>query len=228
MNKSAYPILVSLVALVFLSPTIGVSYNVVESESELFSSTGLDLARDAPPYSVMLEYDMGDSGEDTITRNEEIAIDFVITNNGENDDTYDLAVSWDDSSDLGWGAEPENETISISSGEQDKITIIFHSPIQGVDCEVECDFMNFEVKATSQADSSVDSDINQKLTIDMVYAVDIYLREGASKSGQRSSSVDYSAQVKNVGDNTDEFLLYIGDTPKDWTGYITPLSLIHI
>ena len=84
MNKSAYPILVSLVALVLLSPTIGVSYNVVESESRLFSNTGLDSARDNPPYAVMLEYDMGDSGEETITRNEEVTIDFVITNNGPN------------------------------------------------------------------------------------------------------------------------------------------------
>ena len=115
MNKSAYPILVSLVALVLLSPTIGVSYNVVESESGLFSNTGLDSARDNPPYSVMLEYDMGDSGEETITRNEEVTIDFVITNNGENADTYDLDVSWDDSSDLGWHAELENDTISLSS-----------------------------------------------------------------------------------------------------------------
>ena len=82
MNKSAYPLLVSLVALVLLSPTIGISYSVVESESELFSNTGLDLARDNPPYSVMLEYDMGDSGEDTLTRNEEITVDYVITNNG--------------------------------------------------------------------------------------------------------------------------------------------------
>ena len=58
MNKSAYPILVSLVALVLLSPTIGISNSVVESESELFLNTGLDLARDGPPYSVMLEYDL--------------------------------------------------------------------------------------------------------------------------------------------------------------------------
>ncbi len=46
MNKSAYPILVSLVALVLLSPTIGISNSVVESESELFLNTGLDLAID--------------------------------------------------------------------------------------------------------------------------------------------------------------------------------------
>ncbi|MBA60631.1 MAG: hypothetical protein CMB30_02920 [Euryarchaeota archaeon] len=227
MNKSAYPLLVSLVALVLLSPTIGISYSVVESESELFSNTGLDLARDDPPYSVMLEYDMGDSGEDTLTRNEEITVDYIITNDGENDDTYDLDVSWDDASDYGWHAEPENSTISLSSGEQDKITIIFHSPIQGVGCDESdvCDDMDFEITATSQSDSSVDSDIDQNLEIDTIYAVDIFLREGASKSGDRSTTVDYSAQVKNVGKNTDEFLLYIGDTPKDWNGYVTPSSL---
>ncbi|MFL2941782.1 MAG: hypothetical protein ACJZ2N_03165 [Candidatus Poseidoniales archaeon] len=226
MNKSAYPIFVSLVALVLLSPTIGVSYSVVESESRLFSNTSLDSARDDPPYAVMLEYDVGDTGEATLTRNEEITIDFIIRNEGSNSDTYDLDINWVDSSDQGWRAEIENDTISLSSGEQDKITIIFHAPIQGVGCDSDvCDDMDFEITATSQGDSSVDADVNQNLEIDMIYAVDIYLREGASKSGQRSSSVDYSAQVKNVGENTDEFLLYIGDTPKDWSGYITPSSV---
>ena len=79
-------------------------------------------------------------------------------NNGENDDIYDLDVSWDDSSEHGWHAEPENDTISLSSGEQDKISIIFHAPIQGVGCDESdvCDDMDFEITATSQGDSSVE------------------------------------------------------------------------
>ena len=84
MNKSAYPIFVSLVALVLISPAIGVSYNVVEDESRLFSTSNLDFARVTPPYAVMLEYDVGNSQDETITRNKEITIDFIIRNEGSN------------------------------------------------------------------------------------------------------------------------------------------------
>ncbi len=231
MNRSGYPILVSLVALVLLSPVVGLSHTIIESKSALLSNTNVDSPRAA--YGVMLEYDPGTStpGEATLTRNEEITIDYVISNTGDNDDTYDLEITWDDSNNHGWYAASVVQTIFLWSEEQDTITFTFRSPIQGVGCQDNgdgtetCDDMDFSIIATSQNSTSVDSSIDQNLEIDTIYAVDIYLREGSSKSGDRSTSVSYSAQVKNVGKNTDDFLLYIGDTPKDWSGYTSISSV---
>jgi len=230
MNKSAYPILVSLIALVLLSPTIGINHSFTENKSELLSNGNIDLAR-GEPYEVLLEYMSGETGEDTVTRNEEITIDFSISNTGDNDDTYDLSVTWNDVDNYGWYAEPVNDTIFVESQEQETIAFIFKAPVQGASCEddghggEDCDDISFSLKATSQGDTSVDASISQRLEIDMIYAVDIYLRESSSKSGDRSTSVDYSAQVKNVGKNTDEFSLYPGNLPKDWTGSVTPDSV---
>ena len=233
MNKSVYPILVSLLAFILVSPTIGLSHSVIESDSGLLPGNEVDQSRSS--YDVLIEYDPNEStpGEDTLTRNEQITINFVVSNMGDEDDTYDLDVSWTDAENDGWYAEQEIDVISIDSGDQEQIAVLFKAPIQGVHCQDNgdgsetCDDMDFNVKATSQNSSSVDSSVNQNLEIDVVYAIDIFLRESSSKSGARSTTIEYSAQVENVGKNTDEFSLYIGDTPKDWGGY-TSLSSVTL
>ena len=91
MAQGAYSVLVSLIALLLLSPIIGVNQNVVEDYSELLASNYDGGSRDGD-YGVSLEFGENNEGLSYVTRNEEIQKEFVVTNEGSFNDTYDLSL----------------------------------------------------------------------------------------------------------------------------------------
>ncbi|MEC8875789.1 MAG: NEW3 domain-containing protein [Candidatus Thermoplasmatota archaeon] len=213
MAKGVYSILVSLIALLLVSPISGINHKAVANHSELLSGNYDDTSRDGD-YDVTIEFAAGNEGISSVTRNEESQENFIVTNNGNEDDTYTLSVSWSDPYDLGWHAEPDVDTVSVSASAQETISFNFKSPVQGVDAN---DDMAFTVKVTSQNSTSTNASVEQLLEIDMIYAVDISAREGDSRDGDRGQSVSYLIEVANVGDSAEEFRIEIGSLPKDWT-----------
>jgi len=211
MSKSVYSFLVTLLALLLISPIAGVNYSSVEQTSSLLSNVNDNLARG--DYEVSIEFDESNTGFSEVTRNEEISAEFVVSNTGTFDDTYVLSVSWDDEYELGWESVANQDTVSVSSGSQEVISFTFQSPVQGV---YEGDSMDFVVKATSQNSTTTSDSRQQTLEIDMIYAVDIYLRESTSKDGNRGDDIYYSIEVKNVGESSEEFAIEVGDLPWDW------------
>ena len=233
MVKGAYSVLVSLIALLLVSPIGGVNHNIVENHSELSVGNYGDFSRDGD-YDVSLEYGEGNEGLSSVTRNEEIQNNFRVTNDGTFDDTYDLSVTWSDPDDDGWYAEPDTANVSVSSGTTKTISFTFRAPVQGVYCydtdgdgEYDtCDYLDFTVMVTSQNSTSTAS-VDQRLEIDMVYAVDVMTREGDSLNGNRSESVVYVVEAMNIGETSEEFSVEIGPLPKDWTAE-TSVSTIDL
>ena len=88
MSKSAYSILVTLLALLLVSPIAGVNHSSKENNSDLLSNTYRDLARG--DYEVEIEFADGNEGLSESTRNEEVSAEFVVSNTGTFDDIYDL------------------------------------------------------------------------------------------------------------------------------------------
>ena len=211
MSKSASSFIVTLLALLLVSPIVGINHSSVEQTSELLSNSDIELARG--DYEVSIEFAEGNTGFSEVTRNEELTAEFTISNTGTFDDTYDLSVTWDDEYEIGWNAEANQGTVSVSSGNQEAVSFTFQAPVQGV---YDGDSMDFNVKATSQNSTSVSDTRQYTLEIDMIYAVDIYLRENPNKGGNRGEDVYYSIEVKNVGETSEEFLLEVGDLPWDW------------
>ena len=91
MAQGAYSVLVSLIALLLFSPIVGVNQNIVENHSELLSSNYDPGSRDGD-YDVSLEFGNDNEGISYVTRNEEIQKEFVVTNEGTFNDTYDLSL----------------------------------------------------------------------------------------------------------------------------------------
>ena len=89
MSKGAYSILVTLLALLLVSPIAGVNHSSIENNSDLLSSTYGDLARG--DYEVDIDFAEGNEGISEATRNEEITAEFAVSNTGTFDDVYE----WD-------------------------------------------------------------------------------------------------------------------------------------
>ena len=213
MIRGAYSIMVSLVALLLVLPIAGTNQNFASNNSELSFKDNIDGSRD-DDYSVMIEFAEGNEGLFSVTRNEELQGEFAVTNDGTFDDTYDLSVTWDDEFDLGWYAEPDTENVTVSSGTQEVISFTFRAPIQGV---YSGDYLEFAVKVTSQNSTTTSASTDQRLEIVMTYAVDVITRESNSQGGDRGDSVTYAVEATNVGENSEEFSIDIGNLPKDWT-----------
>ncbi len=210
MSKGAYSILVTLLALLLVSPIAGINHSSIENNSDLLSNTYSDLARG--DYEVEIEFADGNEGIMGATRNEEVIAEFVVSNTGTFDDIYDLSVTWDDEYELGWDAYPAEAEVSVESGSQEVISFTFQAPVQNA---YEGDSMDFTVEARSQSSSTTSDDIQQTVEIDMIYAVDIYLRD-PPQNGNRGESVSYSIEVKNVGETSEDFAIEIGQLPWDW------------
>jgi len=211
MSKSVYSFLVTLLALLLISPIAGINYSSVEQTSSLLSNANDNSARG--DYEVSIEFGESNTGISEVTRNEEISAEFAVSNTGTFDDTYNLSVTWNDEYELGWESFANQGAVSVPSGSQEVISFTFQSPVQGV---YDGDSMDFVVKATSQNSTTTSDSRQQTLEIDMIYAVDIYLRESTSKNGDRGEDIYYSIEVKNVGESSDEFAIEVGDLPWDW------------
>ena len=70
MSKGAYSILVTLLALLLVSPIAGINHSGIENNSDLLSNNYSDLARG--DYEVTIEFADGNEGISEATRNEEI------------------------------------------------------------------------------------------------------------------------------------------------------------
>ena len=210
MSKGAYSILVTLLALLLVSPIAGVNHSSIENNSDLLSSTYSDLARG--DYEVDIEFADGNEGISEATRNEKVTAEFVVSNTGTFDDVYDLSVTWDDEYGLGWDAYPVEAEVSVASGSQEVVSFTFQAPVQNV---YEGDSMDFTVEARSQNSSTTSDDAPFTVEIDMIYAVDIFLRD-PPQSGDRGESIYYSIEVKNVGETSEDFAIEVGQLPWDW------------
>ena len=164
MSKGAYSFLASLLALLLVSPIAGVNYSSVEQESRLLLNDNNDLARTSD-YDVSIDFAENNQCPCEITRNGEYTGEFTVSNTGTFDDTYDLSVTWDDEYELGWGAVPDQETISLSAGTQGVVSFTYNAPVQGI---YDGDSMNYVVRASSQNSSSVSDDRQQTLDVDMI------------------------------------------------------------
>ena len=114
---------------------------------------------------------------------------------------------------MGWFANSSRENITIDSGNEEIVDFNFQAPVQNVYDESQ---MTFTLSATSQNDTSVTGVQDQLIDIEMTYAVDIELRQGDSKVGNRGESVTYSVLMTNSGNNPDNFAITTGVLPKDW------------
>ena len=223
MSRVNYSFLVAILAVVLISPIAGVNQNIIDSKSELLINDYSTQSRDGD-YDVVIELAPSNEGLSEVTRCEEITGEFQISNTGDLDDTYNLSVSWYDEFNYGWNAEPVQETVSIASGTQKIVSFTFQAPIQFV---IDDDEMDYTVTASSENSTTVDSNIAQKLVIDDIYAVDVYMRQGDAKEANRDESVYYSVEMKNVGQNGDNFSIDISDMPKDWNAYLS-ISYVYL
>ena len=149
MSNSASSFIVTLLALLLISPVVGINHSSVEQKSKLLPDSNRDLARG--DYEVSVEFAEGNTGFAEVTRNEELTAEFTVSNTGTFDDTYDLSVTWDDEYGAGWEAEADQSTVSVASGNQEAVSFTFQAPVQGV---YDADSMDFNVKATSQNSTS--------------------------------------------------------------------------
>ena len=216
MSRVNYNFLVAILAAVLISPIAGVNQNIIESKSELLANDFSGQSRDGD-YDVIIELAPSNEGLSEVTRCEELTAEFQISNTGDLDDTYVLSVTWYDEYNYGWYAEPVQETVSVASGAQKFVLFTFQAPVQFV---VDEDEMDYTVTASSENSTVTSSDITQKLVIDNIYAVDVYMRQGDAKEGNRGDSVFYSVEMKNVGQNGDNFSIDTSEMPKDWSALL--------
>ena len=71
MSKSVYSFLVTLLALLLISPIAGVNFSSVEKNSSLLSNVNDNSARG--DYEVSIEFDESNTGFSEVTRNEEMS-----------------------------------------------------------------------------------------------------------------------------------------------------------
>ena len=211
MIKGLRSLLVPLLALILVAPIAGVSTPFMFSESDLKSNALTDFPRE-DMYAVEIYHTNMDDSLKSLTRNEEIDIEFTIENKESSDDTYDLSVTWDDPEGI-WFSQPEVSSIYVMGYAQKQTTFKFRAPVQYVDTDSS---MTFTVKATSQNSSSVYDSTIQEIEIDMIYAVDVTLRDGDSNIAKRGEQTVYNVTLSNSGETEDTFYLEAGELPKDW------------
>ena len=217
MSRVNYKFFVAILAAVLISPIAGVNQNIIEDNSELLVNDYATQSRDGE-YDVMIDLAPGNEGLSDVTRCEEITNEFKISNTGDLDDAYFLSDTWYDEYNYGWNAEPVQDTVFVASGTQKIVSFTFQAPIQFV---VDDDDMDYTVTASSENSTTVSSDVTQKLVIDNIYGVDVYMRQGDAKEGNRGESVYYSVEMKNIGQNGDNFSIGLSDMPKDWTALLS-------
>ena len=218
MKKGMNSFFVSLVALVLAMPFAGVTSSFVSSDSELSPNEILDFSRDS--YEVDIDFSGANDGFQSITRNQLISIEFRVSNTGSSDDTYDLEISWEDDG-VGWSGLAEEETVSVSSFSNVNVNFSFQAPVQYVYDDSQ---MTYTLEAHSQNSSASDS-LEQVIDIDMIYAVDIELKQGSSKEAKRGEVASYVATITNCGETADTFGIELGPMPKDWTGSTSVSSI---
>lgn len=218
MKKGINSFFVSLIALVLAMPFAGVTSSFVSSDSELSLNEILDFSRDS--YEVDIDFSGANDGFQSITRNQLISMEFLVSNTGSSDDTYDLEISWEDDG-LGWSGLAEEETVSVSSFSNVNVNFSFQAPVQYVYDDSQ---MTYTLEAHSQNSSASDS-LEQVIDIDMIYAVDIELKQGSSKEAKRGEVASYVATITNSGQTADTFGIELGQMPKDWTGSTSVSSI---
>ena len=224
MTKGLRSLLVPLLALILVAPIAGVSNPFLFSESDLQSNSLADFPRDEV-YDVDIYHTDFEDSYISITRNELISIEFTVENKETSSDTYDLSVTWEGDPEGIWFSEPVVDSISVNGLESKQTSVIFRAPVQFVDDDSS---MTFTVKAQSQNDSYVHDSVDQVIDIDMIYAVDVTLRDGDSDEGKRGEEINYNVSVLNSGDTEDTFLLEVGELPKDWNASVNHNQLFLV
>ena len=209
MKKGVNSFFVSFIALILATPIAGVTSTFAFSESQFSSDEFGDYSRSS--YEVDIDFTGENTGYVSLTRNELVTFSFSVSNLGTMDDTYDLEISWEDDG-AGWSGESEYETVSVGSQEQENVNFSFQAPVQNVYDDSQ---MTYTLEVNSQNDSASDS-LNQVIDIDMIYAIDVELKQGDSKEAKRGDSATYVVTLTNRGDNADTFGIEIGEMPKDW------------
>ena len=209
MKKGVNSFFVSFIALILATPIAGVTSTFAFSESQFSSDEFGDYSRSS--YEVDIDFTGENTGYVSLTRNELVTFSFSVSNLGTMDDTYDLEISWEDDG-AGWSGESEYETVSVGSQDQENVNFSFQAPVQNVYDDSQ---MTYTLEVNSQNDSASDS-LNQVIDIDMIYAIDVELKQGDSKEAKRGDSATYVVTLTNRGDNADTFGIEIGEMPKDW------------
>ena len=213
MGKVVKSLLASILALILVSPVIGINQIHYQDASDLDSIKSSAVSRGGE-YEVEIQNTNEVEATVSVTRNDQVSISYDIKNIGSKDDAYNLSVSWSDNEGLGWDSQPSVESIFVLSGETKTAIYNFKSPVQGV---YSGDYKDFTVTVASQNMSSTSANLQQMLDMDMAYAVDVKVINAESqKNGNRGTTVIYNLEVENVGDNTDNFTIETGELPKDW------------
>ena len=210
MTKGSSTFIVSLLALLLVSPIAGINGGITVSNSPLLSEVFIDSARG--DYDVEIDFAESNQCPCEITRNGHFTGEFMVSNLGTFHDTYNLSVSWDDEYNLGWDAFPDQNSVTVLSNSQETVSFSFKAPVQGI---YDYDSMDFTVKATSQNSTTTSDSRLQTLDVDMIYAVDVSVRD-PPQSGDRGDSIFYSIEVTNVGETSEEFAIEAGNLPWDW------------
>ena len=220
MKKGLNTFFVSLVAIILAMPLAGVTSSFTFSESQFSSNENFDISRSS--YAVDIDYTGDNTGFESLTRNELISVTFVVQNTGTMDDTYDLEINWQDDG-AGWSGESELENISVNAQEQENVNFSFQAPVQNV---YEGSQMTYTMEVISQNSPASDS-IDQVIEIDMVYAIDVELKQGDAQEAKRGDSASYIVTLTNRGENADTFAIEIGNMPKDWSAS-TSISSVYL
>ena len=209
MKKGINSFFVSFIAIILASPIAGVTSSFVHSDSQFLSDDLSDFSRSS--YAVDIDYSGENTGFESLTRNELVSLTFIVYNLGTMDDTYDLDISWEDDG-AGWLGDSEYDTVSVGAQSQENVNFSFHAPVQNVYDDSQ---MTYTMEVTSQ-NGSVSDSIEQVIDIDMVYAIDVELKQGDSAEVKRGETASYVVTLTNRGDNADNFAIEIGDISKDW------------
>jgi len=213
MTRSARWLTLSVLIMLLLSPLAGVSpFSSVQQE--LLSGAPGDGGR-GPGDDYSVELNTGDRQEDdeVLTRNQTRSYEFIVTNSGSQDDTYNLTVDWDDPEGYGWHGSLAIGSISVPADQDRTFDLVVTSPRGGV---VRDNSTMFNLNATSTNSTTISDDEFQLVRIITPYAVDVYDIHPASQSAKRGEMATFDGVIKNVGDNTDSYELRVDFVPKDW------------
>lgn len=220
MKKGLNTFFVSLIAIILAMPLAGVSNSFTFSESQFSSTENSDISRSS--YAVDIDYTGDNTGFESLTRNELVSFSFMVQNIGTMDDTYDLEISWEDDG-AGWSGESELANVSVNAQGQENVNFSFQAPVQNV---YEGSQMTYTMEVISQNASASDT-IDQVIEIDMVYAIDVELKQGDAKQAKRGDSASYIVTLTNRGENADTFAIELGSMPKDWSAS-TSISSVYL
>ncbi len=220
MKKGLNTFFVSLIAIILSMPLAGVTSSFTFSESRFSSNENFDISRSS--YAVDIDFTGQNTGFESLTRNELVSFTFVVKNIGTMDDTYDLEINWEDDG-AGWSGESELENVSVAAQGQENVNFSFQAPVQNV---YDNSQMTYTMEVISQNASASDT-IDQVIDIDMIYAVDVELKQGDSQEAKRGDSASYVVTLTNMGENADTFAIELGDMPKDWFAS-TSISSVYL